>query len=242
MQLSSVHEHLAGLATRAGLRDVPARSVAAIGLVVVVGCMWAAWRWWPDTSTASGSDLRVTQVSGAPSHQEAGADASVSAGADSTLAAAPTPLVVHVSGKVRHPGVYELPVGSRVVSALDAAGGVISDGVADAINLARPLVDGEQIVVPSRADIEAGRASVPQAGGSVQAGGATGSQGQGTVDVNTADVAALDTLPGVGPATAQRIIAEREANGRFKSIDDLARVPGIGPKRLEQLKDLVTVR
>lgn len=135
-------------------------------------------------------------------------------------------LYVHVSGAVGRPGLYRLDGGARVVDAVAAAGGFTEAADRTVLNLARPLVDGEQVHVP-----EAGEASTP--GAPVSA--------DGRVNLNTADVAALDTLPRVGPAIAERIIAWREENGRFTSVDDLLSVPGIGEKMLAGLRDLVTV-
>ncbi|WP_373426980.1 ComEA family DNA-binding protein [Microbacterium sp. SORGH_AS_0888] len=136
---------------------------------------------------------------------------------------------VHVAGAVRSPGLYVLSAGSRVVDAVGAAGGLADDADAAALNLARPLSDGEQIRVPRVGE------SAPAAGTGVQA------PTDGVVDLNTADAAALDTLPRVGPAIAQRIIEWREANGAFTSVDDLLAIPGIGEKMLESLRDRVRV-
>lgn len=142
-------------------------------------------------------------------------------------------LFIHVVGAVAAPGVYEVPEGGRVLEALAAAGGASADAELSALNLARPLVDGEQVRVPTVGEAETGAAS----GSGVAAGGASA-----LVNLNTADTAALETLPGVGPSTAARIIADREKNGPFKRTEDLQRVSGIGPKRYEALAELVTVR
>ncbi len=140
-------------------------------------------------------------------------------------------LYVHVSGAVREPGLYVVPAGSRLVDAVAAAGGFAKDAARDAVNLARTVSDGEQIAVPRK-----GEETAPAAG----PGGGTG-PGGGKVNLNTADEAALDTLPRIGPAIAQRIIQWREDNGRFTSVEDLLAVPGIGEKMLASLRDLVTV-
>ncbi len=122
---------------------------------------------------------------------------------------------VHVLGQVAHPGLYVLDDGARVAEALAAAGGTLPDADLGAVNLARPLVDGEQILVPAIGAAPAGAAP-----GSAGAGaGAAGAPG-GLIDLNTADAAALETLPRIGPALAQRIIDWRTANGRFTSVDD----------------------
>jgi len=134
-------------------------------------------------------------------------------------------LYVHVSGAVERPGLYRLDDGARVVDVVAAAGGLSDDADAAQINLARPLADGEQVQVP-----RVGEAPLEVAG-----------TRDGLVDLNTADAATLDTLPRVGPAIAERIIAWRDENGRFTSVDDLLAVPGIGEKMLAGLRDLVTV-
>lgn len=133
---------------------------------------------------------------------------------------------VHVSGAVRAPGLYRLRDGARVVDAVAAAGGFADGADENAVNLARPLADGEQLVVP--------------AVGATTSPGASAA-GDGRVNLNTASADELDTLPRIGPAMAERIIEWREANGRFTSVEDLLAVPGIGDKMLQSLRELVTV-
>lgn len=142
---------------------------------------------------------------------------------------APAEVYVHVLGRVSHPGLYVLEQGTRVADALAAAGGTLDDADLQAVNLARLLSDGEQIVVP-----QVGAAPAP---GSV----APESGGDGVIDLNSADQTALETLPRIGPALAERIIQWRDDNGRFASVDDLLAVPGIGEKLLEGLRDKVRV-
>lgn len=227
-----IEPRLRDVARRAGVADVPTPVVAAACVLCALACVWATWRWWPraesvDTGLVAG--LSVTDMAAASDVATKGQGAQVSA-----------PVAfVHVVGAVRHPGVYELPAGSRVADAVGAAGGMLPDAVASGINLARPVNDGEQIVVPDEDD-----PTPPSA-----VGGASGGLGSGTpaaaggpVDINSADTMALETLPGVGPATAAKIIAEREANGPFVSIEDVGRVSGIGPKKLEQLAGTACVR
>lgn len=149
--------------------------------------------------------------------------------------AAPT-VIVHVTGAVVEPGVYELGVGARVRSAIEAAGGATEDADASALNLAAPVVDGSRIQVPLVGEQLESPIVVPSATSS----GAPDLAGSATLNVNTADVAELETLPGVGPATAAAIVEERRVNGPFVSVDDLDRVPGIGPAKLGALRDLVT--
>ncbi len=139
-------------------------------------------------------------------------------------------LVVDVAGKVRRPGIAVLPPGSRVVDALKAAGGARRGVDLTALNLARPVVDGEQILV-----------GVAPAAGVAGSLGSGPPSGESLVNLNTADQAALDTLPGVGPVTADAILAWREDNGGFTSVDELLEVDGIGPATLEDIAPLVTL-
>jgi competence protein ComEA len=148
------------------------------------------------------------------------------------LRAEPRPrLVVHVVGAVRRPGLYRLADGARVDDALRRAGGATRRADLSLVNLAAPVSDGSQIVVPKRAPL------VPS--GSSAASGAGVAPTAGPVHLNTATVEQLDELPGIGPVTAQKIIDYREQHGAFSSVDDLDAIPGIGPARLEQLRELV---
>jgi competence protein ComEA len=147
-------------------------------------------------------------------------------------------VLVHVVGQVRHPGVVRLPEGARVEQALEAAGGATSKADLVRVNLARPVVDGEQIVVPKPGQPIDGAPASP---GSGAATGRTAGGQVAVVDLNTADLSALDSLPGVGPVLAQRILDWRTANGRFSSVDELGEVSGIGDKVLEKLRPLVRV-
>jgi competence protein ComEA len=141
-------------------------------------------------------------------------------------------LVVHVVGEVRRPGLYRLRDGARIADAVHRAGGALRDADLAAVNLAAPLVDGVQILVPARAVAPSGS---PAGSG----GGATGAA-TGPVSLSSATLEELDQLPGVGPVTAQKIVDYRTEHGPFASVDELDAVPGIGPTRIEQLRELVT--
>jgi len=154
--------------------------------------------------------------------------------ASPTVAVADAAVYVHVDGAVARPGLYRLDADARVVDAIAAAGGFTDVADRSGVNLARLVSDGEQLLVP-----EPGAA--PPSDGAPGVGGAPGVDADGRVDLNTADAAALDTLPRVGPALAERIIAWREENGRFTSVEDLVGVSGIGEKMLEALRDRVRV-
>jgi competence protein ComEA len=132
-------------------------------------------------------------------------------------------VIVHVVGQVARPGVVSLPAGARVMDAVDAAGGASADADLAGLNLARVLTDGEQVVVPGPGDAAEGLAQAPG------------------VDLNRADAAALDALPGIGPVLAERIVSWRSAHGRFTTVDELAEVAGIGPALMAGLRDLVRV-
>lgn len=132
------------------------------------------------------------------------------------------PVVVHVAGQVRRPGVVRLPAGSRVVDAIEAAGGATPSAVLAGVNLAATLVDGSQIVVPA---VDDGREPIDD----------------GIVAINTASAAELESLPGVGPVLAGRIVAHRDANGSFGTVEDLLDVSGIGEAILAQLRPFIRV-
>jgi competence protein ComEA len=150
-----------------------------------------------------------------------------------TLEPPPTeaPMHVHVTGAVLHPGVYTLSPGSIIQDALDAAGGALPGAVVEAVNLAAPVQPGEQIFVPQ-----------PQTPRPTPLVAPSSQSAAGVVNVNTATAPELDLLPGIGPALAQNIIDYREAHGPFASPEDLLDVPGIGPAKLEQIRDLIILR
>lgn len=151
--------------------------------------------------------------------------------------AAPKPaaaklLVIDVAGAVRRPGLYRLRSGSRIDDAIAAAGGPAPKAQLDTVNLAAPIADGEQILVPGR-----GAAGAAAAAASPPA--AAGSSPTAPLDLNTATLEQLEALPGIGPVTAQKILDYRQAHGAFHSVTELQGVPGIGPAHMAQLKGLV---
>ncbi|MET3636402.1 ComEA family DNA-binding protein [Curtobacterium oceanosedimentum] len=205
-------------------------------------------------STAGGRPSPGAGTGASPGPASAGAPVGPSAGAGAPTGSASAAAVsVYVLGAVVRAGVVEVPSGTRVDDVLQQAGGATADADLARLNLARPVVDGERLYVP-----RVGETAVPEAlrpdvsggsgGGGSSAGGTAGSSGAGgvdpgadVVDLNTADQATLETLPGIGPALAARILAWREEHGGFSSVDDLLEVSGIGDTRLAELRDRVRV-
>jgi competence protein ComEA len=156
------------------------------------------------------------------------------------LQPAPTeaPIEVHVIGAVLRPDLYKFPEGARVQDAIDAAGGLLAEANVDALNLARLLEDGEQLNIPYKAGSEPVDSRSP----ALELPGATEAPAANSdlINVNTATLEELDTLPGIGPSTAQKIIDYRNQNGPFSVVEDLLNVSGIGPATLENIRNLVT--
>jgi len=146
----------------------------------------------------------------------------------------PHPLRVYVSGAVHRPAVYEIAPGSIVRDAIEAAGGPLSNADLTRLNLALELRDQQRVHVPREGEVDPPSAVSGGASESVEAAG-------GPVNINTATAEELETLPGIGEVTAQRIIDYREANGPFETVEDIQNVSGIGPKTLEGMRDLITV-
>ena len=213
-------------------RQRVAVALLALAALLAAGVVWvraSPWPPGPPAGQAAADDLAGASDGrgGAPPDQtlpRAAPDTSAAAGADGRVA-------VHVAGRVRHPGLVRLPAGSRVQDAIRAAGGPAAGADLDAVNLARKLTDGEQVLVPGPGD-----PPPPPSPGTPSTPGAPAAP----LDLNTATVEQLDTLPGVGEVTAGRIVAYRTAHP-FTAVDELLEVPGIGQRRFDQLKDLVTV-
>ncbi len=172
-------------------------------------------------------------------HRAPHASAAGAAPGTATPSPSPTSVVVQVVGQVRAPGVVTLPQGSRVQDAVKAAGGATSGADLTRVNLARKVVDGEQIHVPKPGEEVTPPPAAP-AGGGASTPDADGGDG-GVVDLNSAGAEALEALPGIGPVLASRIVDWRRQNGRFTSVDELAEVSGIGDKMLAQLRPHVRV-
>ena len=212
-------------------------AVFAVVVVITGGIMLSGLRDQTDVAPDLGVPALVSPIRDAD-----GAAAGVGPGVADGTPVAEEALFVHVVGEVNNPGVVEVTAGTRVRDAIEAAGGATDDAVLAALNLARTLVDGEQIVVPDAKSAESmlasGGAVSSQAG---QPGAGSAGDAVSLVNINTATSEQLQMLPSIGPATAQRIIAWREANGPFVAIDQLLEVSGIGPKTFEGLRDLVAV-
>jgi competence protein ComEA len=198
------------------------KALAAVAVCVVVIAAFLAWRARPRVDPVAAPPVEAAATGEAPDGMAA------AAGGPSRAAE----VVVAVAGEVGRPGLVRLPPGARVADALAAAGGAKPGVDVAMLNPARKVVDGELILV--------GVPAPPGATPSVPVGGAPGPAG-GLVNLNTATAAELDTLPGVGPVLAQRILDARTAQGGFTAVSDLRKVDGIGSSRYEQLKGLVTV-
>ncbi|MBW3086471.1 hypothetical protein KEM60_02692 [Austwickia sp. TVS 96-490-7B] len=211
-------------------------AAAGVAVIAVVVAVVLGVRVWVTRHDATPTPIPAASgaTAGALASSKAAATATASGGNTGNTS---NSVVVHVIGQVATPGVVRLPAGSRVSDALKAAGGATTTARLDAVNLARVLTDGEQIVVPAPGE------SVPPpaapVGGAARPGG--GAPAGGKIDLNTADAAALDALPGIGPVTAARIVDWRREHGRFSTVQELQEVPGIGPKLFAQVAPLVTV-
>jgi competence protein ComEA len=192
-----------------------------VALVVAAGLAVSAWSVLSSAPSASPVPMAHTTTPSARATPAAPTASSSVVGTD---------VVIDVAGKVRHPGVMSLPAGSRVVDAIKRAGGALAKVDLSSLNLARKLVDGEQILVGQPAT----------AGGAAAPGAAAPSAGA-TVNLNTATLDALEGLPGVGPVTAEKILAWRTENGAFTSVDELLEVDGIGEKTMAEIAPHVTV-
>ncbi|WP_205697737.1 ComEA family DNA-binding protein [Conexibacter sp. SYSU D00693] len=216
--------------------------LAAYALCAVVVALLGVRALRAPTATPTGDAVTRTASS-----SPAGAGASSSTAGDGASGGVAVeqdrgrPAVVHVVGAVRRPGLYRLPAGARVADAVEEAGGATGRAELTGLNLAAKVADAQQVVVPERG---AASAATPASGGAPAgrtAGAVAGGAAEQPLDLNTATAEQLDTLDGVGPATAAKILEARQAQGGFRSVDDLARIPGIGPKRLAAIRARVRV-
>lgn len=193
-----------------------------VGLAIVVAVLLAGAGLWYVRSLPKPIVVAAEPASPAPVTSDA-----------ASPTPSPSPILVDVAGWVRRPGVYELAPGARVIDAIEAAGGARSGAALEALNLAAPLADGTQVLVPKR-----GQAAAPPAGSGT---GTSTAAGGGLVNVNTATAAELEALPGIGEVLAQRIVDHRTEHGPFATVEDLLDVSGIGEAILAEIRDLVTV-
>ena len=219
--------------------------VAVLALVVALGCAFVLRILWAERAAEGAGVARVAGEPATPGPDGPATPEVVSRSAPATTAgAAPqTVLVVHVVGQVAKPGLVRLKAGARVADAIESAGGATRAADLEAMNLARALVDGEQVFVPKPGEQPPAVAGPQVPGGSTvgDGSGSVGGSATGSVNLNTADLNALDSLPGVGPVLAQRIVDWRTEHGRFTSVEELGEVSGIGDKLLSQLRPKVTV-
>lgn len=243
-----------------GRYGVSRQAIIGIALVVTLAVVMLGGRYVLARQDAAPQPVAMGEESGAPtpgstkggtrlpgstpglgaSAPAASAPAAGATGAGATRAARVT---VHVVGEVESPGVVTLASGARVDDALEEAGGATDEAELSGVNLARPLFDGEQVVVPGPGETAAAGPGVAAPGGAAPGAGTPGAPGtpDALVNLNTADLATLETLPGVGPVLAQRIIDWRTEHGGFTSVEELGEVSGVGDKTYATLAPEVTV-
>ena len=234
--------NLRALAQRLGCgrAELAALAVLAAGTLLALGLLWLAARPEPDAAMTAGDPPGVPA-----------ADAPAGGtGSEGPLAVEGAEVVVHVAGRVRRPGVYTLPAGARVADALDAAGGALPRAALASLNLARPLTDGEQLLVVFRGENSAPAPGPPLPGAGAPATGASGQVAPAGPEahatptaplaLNQASASHLEELPGIGPVLAERIVAHRDQIGGFTDVGQLRDVPGIGEKTFQALAGLVT--
>ncbi len=208
--------------------------IIVLALLVAGGLIYQAYQsWYP----SSRGQFEITASSpGEDNGKEDRQDEEEYAGKDIEEDVA-REIIVHVAGGVKNTGVYNLQEGSRVIDAVEAAGGFKEEAVSDAVNLAAGLQDGQQVYIPVEGEEHL---PVKGAAGITDVTGIDSGHAQ-RININTASQGDLETLPGIGPTRAQAIIQERERGGPFQSVEDITRVSGIGDKTLESIRDLITI-
>lgn len=199
--------------------------VAAVAVLVCIGIGLV--------QATSAGQLSINHASEQHEASDGGSTETASEGTEDQTAAEPPLICVHVSGAVASPGVCYLPEGSRAADAVEAAGGFAEGAAEDSLNLARILADGEQLIVARTDELVATNPSP---------GAAAPAPANAKININTATSEELQELDGVGEATAEKIIKEREENGPFATVEDIMRVPGIGEKKFEAMRDDITVQ
>lgn len=222
MDWENVSVKLKSLSRRAGLARVPFPVLACVAVACIVLVVLALVRFVP-TGSSAGQDFEAP----APAEEQ------VVDEQDSDV----QQVGVDVEGAVASPGLYLVSADARVNDAVAAAGGMTQDADRQRVNLAQKVEDGMQVYVPSREEAAAASGAAATGAGQASASGLS----KGKVNLNTASAEELQTLSGIGPSLSQRIIDYRQANGPFKSVEDLRKVPGIGDTRFKSLKDLVCV-
>lgn len=266
-------EEDAGQDDRDGEDSAPHRRVtrahlSAIGVVLVLILVVVAVQLMRSRPTEIAATQPVLAASGSP--QSSASPVNSTPDPNTMAPATPSSIRVHVIGRVNDPGVHEIPVNGRIIDAIDAAGGMASGAHPGSLNMAQPVCDGCQILIPASGNgkviapsgVQGGGGSpggqpalggVPagsgaQSGAAAVPGGVNGAAAQGApasgeqVDLNTATVEQLQTIDGVGPVMAERIFTWRQEHGRFTSVDELQEIDGIGPKKFAKLKDRVRVQ
>lgn len=235
-------DSLYDLKQRIGAGKLGAPALIACAIVAAVVAVYAGIYIYGAVTANSFSleSQSASDVSAATSN----ADASQSSPAEHTSESADSEPIVHilvdVEGAVNSPGIVSVPEGARINDAIAAADGLTEDAASGAVNLAQKMHDGEQVIVPTFEQASSSYSEVANSGGA-DATSSGNAQTPAKVNINTADESALQTVSGIGPSTAKKIVADRTKNGPFSSVDDLTRVSGIGEKKLEAFRDQLCV-
>lgn len=238
--MDSINYHkkreLTNLVHFAGLNSIPFKRIIA-GILLLIFCISFLTFLIKPTKRVEvdHSNLGIQGVQPQNTLNDAHADQSVVA--DTSIETSKTPIVVHVAGEVVNPGVYTLHTYDRIDDAIRAAGGVTSSAILDDINLAQPLSDGSRVLIPNESNRINADQMTPH-NNSVTAENSS----HGKVNINIASSEELQTIPGIGEKTAQKILDDRKLNGRYTSINDLERISGIGSAKVESMRDYVVLQ